>query len=99
MAGHSFARWRRRVLSPVPLNWPFVHTSPRRPTMKRFAIWCAILVLVQNSVHAWHDRGHKAVARIAWQRLVEQGRDHQAIQILQAHPHRDVYLKHGRPDG
>jgi hypothetical protein len=46
---------------------------------------------------AWHNAGHMAVARIAWEQL-DDGQRKQAYQILRSHPHKDVFLAIGRPE-
>src|SRR5258707_879133 len=67
--------------------------------MKRWTILCvAALLLIPGPARAWHNRGHMAVARIAWNKLVHEGLDRQAIQILNSHPHRDLFLAAGRPE-
>src|SRR4051794_12761888 len=47
--------------------------------------------------HAWHNEGHMAVARIAWEQLSDGDRA-RAVQILQALPHKDAFLE-GKPAG
>ncbi len=59
----------------------------------------AVLFLFPIHAQAWHNRGHNAVARIAWQKLVDDGLDRRAIEILSAHPHKDLFLLRDRPEG
>lgn len=67
--------------------------------MKRWTILLlAVLSLTPKPASAWHNRGHMAVARIAWHRLVHDGLDRQAMQILNTHPHRELFLATGRPE-
>ncbi|MBI3863908.1 MAG: S1/P1 nuclease [Planctomycetia bacterium] len=58
----------------------------------------ALTLAMAAPVRAWHNRGHNAVARVAWSKLVEAGLDRPAIEILNAHPHRDIFLLAGRPE-
>jgi S1/P1 Nuclease len=67
--------------------------------MKRWTILCVMILLITpNPARAWHNRGHMAVARIAWQQLVHDGLDRQAIHFLNSHPHRDLFLAADRPE-
>jgi hypothetical protein len=59
----------------------------------------AVTMWLPSRALAWHNRGHNAVARIAWNRLIELGLDAKAIEILNSHPHRDLYLLAERPEG
>ncbi|MBS0262082.1 MAG: S1/P1 nuclease [Planctomycetes bacterium] len=58
-----------------------------------------LIVLTPLQAQAWHNRGHHAIARIAWLRLIELGLDRQATDLLNSHPHRDLYLAAMPPEG
>jgi hypothetical protein len=62
-------------------------------------LFIAAMLLITGSARAWHNKGHMAVARIAWQKLVDDGLDRKAIQFLNSHPHKDMFLAAGRPEG
>jgi hypothetical protein len=51
-----------------------------------------------STASAWHNDGHMAVARIAWEQLDDNQRTRIA-KILKAHPHYDLYLTADRPEG
>jgi hypothetical protein len=69
--------------------------------MKRVWIFLVALLplVVPGVANAWHNRGHNAVARIAWQRLIDLKLDRQAIDILNTHPHKELFLLADRPEG
>ena len=62
-------------------------------------VFVVAMLLMPGTARAWHNRGHMAVARIAWQKLVNDGLDRKAIQALNSHPHKELFLNVGRPDG
>ncbi|MDB5391437.1 MAG: Nuclease [Planctomycetaceae bacterium] len=68
--------------------------------MRAFGIVVTLLlVLGTHPAQAWHNHGHKTVALIAWRQLGLANIDLQqrAAAILREHPHRDLFLKTGRP--
>lgn len=68
--------------------------------MKRYVTpFVIVLLLLPIPARAWHNRGHNAVARIAWKQLVDEGLDRKVLEILKAHPHKDLFLSAGRPEG
>jgi hypothetical protein len=66
---------------------------------RRVVLLLAALLLVPLPARAWHNRGHNAVARIAWQKLIDDGLGRKAIEILSAHPHKELFLLAARPEG
>ncbi len=64
--------------------------------MKRSILSLMMLVAAVSSVHAWNDKGHMVVARLAWKELSPAERA-KVIQFLAAHPHSDEFLKAQRP--
>lgn len=48
---------------------------------------------------AWYRNGHSAVALIAWRQLADDAIRARAVEILQSHPHRALFLDTGRPEG
>lgn len=63
--------------------------------MKQLPI--VLILLFTSNAHAWNDRGHMVVARIAWKELAEKRRA-KVIAILKSHPHYEEFLKADRPD-
>lgn len=56
----------------------------------------AILVLAAGPAAAWHDRGHMAVALIAYRQL-DGGRQGKIRDVLKNHPHFEEFLSADRP--
>lgn len=66
--------------------------------MRLLAIFPVFAALIAPSpVAAWHKGGHMAIARIAWQDLTREGQQATAINILQSHPHKAIFLEADRP--
>ena len=63
----------------------------KRNTLLLFMAVGALLAWPMPAV-AWHQDGHYAVARFAWNQLNDQQKA-SILKILKAHPHYDIYLK------
>jgi hypothetical protein len=66
--------------------------------MKQAMTFVVLLVLSTPAAHAWNDKGHMVVARLAWQKLSEKERA-KVIAILRRHPHYGEFLSASRPEG
>jgi hypothetical protein len=64
--------------------------------MMRVTLLAVAVLVLPRSAAAWHNEGHMAIARIAWQQL-DDGQRAQAFRILQNHPHKDTFLAVDRP--
>lgn len=68
--------------------------------MKRLIAAATVgLILLPTYARAWHNRGHMAVARVAWERLRKDGLTDEVTKILEGHPHRDTFLLQDKPAG
>jgi hypothetical protein len=68
-----------------------------RPSALLMFALALVVATSSQPAYAWHRSGHMAVARIAWQELVEAGLGAKLVEILQHHPHRALFLEAGRP--
>jgi hypothetical protein len=67
--------------------------------MYRIAILVAVVVLALPRVAAaWNSVGHMAIAKLAYDRL-DDGEKLRVYEILKKHPHYEMFLAAGRPDG
>jgi hypothetical protein len=69
----------------------------QRLDMHRFLATSILLTLLAflalpGKAAAWHENGHYAIARLAWQQLDDKQKV-DILKILKAHPHYDIYLK------
>jgi hypothetical protein len=62
----------------------------------RLMLLTLVALALPRPAGAWHNEGHMAVARVAWQQL-DDGQRKRAFQILQSHPHKDAFLAVDRP--
>jgi hypothetical protein len=58
----------------------------------------SLALALPSRVAAWHNDGHMAVARIAWNQLTDKQKT-SLSKLLKAHPHYEVYLAADRPEG
>jgi S1/P1 Nuclease len=65
--------------------------------VKRHCLALIVLLAAASTCHAWNNKGHMTVARLAWNELTEAERA-KILDILKAHPHLDEFLRADRPD-
>jgi hypothetical protein len=64
--------------------------------VKRFIVALIALCEIASSASAWNNKGHMVVARVAWNELKPEEQA-KVIDILNAHPHYEEFLKGQRP--
>jgi hypothetical protein len=63
-----------------------------------FLAAAAAVILAPVRATAWNDAGHKTIALFAYREL-DDGTRAKLIKILEKHPHYDIFLKKGQPQG
>jgi hypothetical protein len=66
-------------------------------SMRAFLITFVVIVLVPTSLLAWNEKGHLAIARLAWLKLSPAERA-ACAEILKGHPHYQEYLTADKPE-
>jgi hypothetical protein len=66
--------------------------------MRKIAVAVVVCSLAAGKAFGWNEKGHLAIARLAWLRLSAQ-QQAACAEILKAHPHYSEYLTADRPCG
>jgi hypothetical protein len=64
--------------------------------MRSWGLLVLILLLFQTPASAWNEKGHLAIARLAWLKLTK-CQQMACTKVLQAHPHYAEYLSADKP--